>query len=33
MKKEKNTVEKKCPVCEAVSRQMKKGFNKSGTQR
>jgi transposase-like protein len=33
MKKEKEAAEKKCPVCEAVSRQMKKGYNRSGTQR
>lgn len=33
MKKEVKPAEKKCPVCEAGSRQMKKGFNRSGTQR
>jgi transposase-like protein len=33
MEKEIKTAERKCPVCEAESRQMKKGFNRSGTQR
>jgi transposase-like protein len=33
MEKEIKAAEKQCPVCEAESRQMKKGFNRSGTQR
>ena len=33
MQNEIKTAEKKCPACQAVSRQMKKGFNRSGTQR